>query len=342
MSTFTGGLVSGIDTGAMISSLVAAAAKPLDAAALLARVRSALAAATAGGALGLRALAAGLRARDVHGSGTVLAASAQAELAAHGAPLSRDCWDLLLRGLPEAIVDEEGGCAGGVTPRRRLRPLAEATLRIDGLLAALRGGTYTAGRRALVQRALDHLLAQKAVGKLPRYSYLAGVPGELLVPASAPTAAQAPALAPEQLTVSEVKAAYDARFDARVAAGLRTPVEVALEFARAWPQHPVASAPVTSADFHALHADMAAVVADDADFAARVHNAWHLAGGGRWKTKASKICLVTTFKGSSQTVTLPEAEDIADDDGPALIAALRQLGVGGVARVKVLRTEEVE
>jgi flagellar hook-associated protein 2 len=30
MSTFTGGLVSGIDTGAMISSLVAAAAKPLD------------------------------------------------------------------------------------------------------------------------------------------------------------------------------------------------------------------------------------------------------------------------------------------------------------------------
>ena len=65
-------------------------------------------------------------------------------------------------------------------------------------------------------------------------------------------------------------------------------------------------------------------------------------GGGRWKVKASKVLDVTTFKGSSQIVTLPEAEDIADDDGEALIAALRKLGVGGVARVKVLRTVEAE
>ena len=119
-------------------------------------------------------------------------------------------------------------------------------------------------------------------------------------------------------------------------------MEVALELARAWPVHPVASDAVSAADFHALHADVAALVPDDDAFAARVHDAWHVPGGGRWKVKASKVCAVTTFKGSTQIVTLPEAEDIDDDDGEALVAALRKLGVGGVARVKVLRTVQVE
>jgi hypothetical protein len=171
--------------------------------------------------------------------------------------------------------------------------------------------------------------------------------------------AAAAAAASQPLTIRDVKGAYDARSDARVATRRLTAVEAALDFARAWPAHSAGGAAVSRTDFADYYADVGALLAaeaagvvdeaaaaaaaqddggSDAAFRGRLHDAWHLPGGGSWKRPASKRVLATLYKGTARVVLLPEAEAIADDDQAGLIEALRALGHGGVARVAVLET----
>lgn len=259
-----------------------------------------------------------------------------------------------------------GGGAGGV-------PGAGAPggglIDIRLLMGALRAGNYTAGRRELVQAAFEHLERQKAAGRLPVQPYLRGVAAPGLAgltertgvhdplaashgpkggAASLSATAAGRAAAGGGLTIADVKNAFDAKFEPRAAltatgaAGSMTPVEAAFEFSRQWPSHHRPGDAVSAPHFHAYYEDVSALIGDDHAFADMVANTWHVPGRGTWKTKASKRVSVTFHKGTTTEVVIPEAEDIPDDDLEGLAAALKKLGFGGIARVKVLEMIECE
>jgi len=301
--------------------------RPLTADALVERARTAIARAC--GLHGLRSLSLGLAALDERGTGRIPTEAAKYALFDHGALLTEDEFKLLMGAFDHG---------GYVVPAE--------------LMEALRGDAYSGARQGMVREAYAAAVANKAERLSARAAAAASLSttgGAVPRPAGGAgggrgghggaraAAGPVPAATPGVLSVSEVKALYDAKFDVRVhGSGEMTAVEAAAEFERQWPQHPKPDAPVSVAQFVAYYADVSAAVPDDFDFVEMVSNTWHVPGRGTWKAKKSKKVLVTFHKGSSTEVVIPEAEDIPDDDFEGLAAALKTLGFGGIARVKVL------
>jgi len=277
---------------------------PLTPAALAVRARGAIARAL--GPHGLRSLALALQTLDPRGSGYAPRESVRLALFDHGAVLSDEEAAALFS--PFAAAAAAAGAASGLGrgPGAALLPRA-------ALLAGLRGDTFTPRRAAAAAAAYAELAA-------------AGAP----------------------VTAGRLKAAFDGKFDPRVLAagapgapraGGMTAVEAASEFARQWPSHPKAADAVSAADFAAYYADVAACVDDDDEFEAMVANVWHLAGKGFWKPKGGLRVHIDFFNGSATDATVAD-EGFAHDDFDALIDACAKIGMGGIARVKVVGVVE--
>jgi hypothetical protein len=343
--------------------------RPLTPETLLERARAMIG--RASGIHGLRSLALSLSALDQRGTGLLPSSAVRLALFEHGATQSDEEFALMLGPLEEAAggVSGSGSSSGGFGGRASATGAFSSTsgrgvggfISIRRLLPALRGDTYGSGRRDATSAAYSHIVRQKAAGRLPVHSYASGVPAPGLAgltPATGTISARGGAAilggggagafaasgSSSTLTIADVKGAFDAKFDCRVTASPPelTAVEAAAEFARQWPQHPRPGDTVSAEDWHAYYADVSALLPDDFEFVAMVANLWHVPGRGSWKAKASKRMLVTFHKGTSTEVVVPEAEDIADDDFEGLASALKALGFGGIARVKVLETLAVE
>lgn len=313
---------------------------------------------------GLRSLALALSAMDQRGTGILPTSDVRVALFEHGVRISADEFALLLGQFEESQRAVSGG----------------GFIAIGRLLAALRADSYSSReRKAIVDAAYRHLLNFKSLGKLARNTYLGGVaapglkglsettgtihappPGGVHAPPAAPTRGgghhapppASPSLAGSRkplsgadasvVTADELKFAFDAKFDPRALSKALTPVEAAFEFSRQWPEQQRPADPVSLDSFHRYYQDVSPLIGSDEEFVELVANAWHVPGAGSWKTKASKRVLVTFHKGTSTEVIVPEAEDIHDDDFEGLCGALKTLGFGGIARVKVLEVIEVE
>jgi hypothetical protein len=346
--------------------------RPLTPETLLERARAMIG--RASGIHGLRSLALSLSALDQRGTGLLPSSAVRLALFEHGATQSEEEFALMLAPLEEAAGGVGSGSASGAFGGRTSAASAFSStggggsgggvggfISIRKLLPALRGDTYGSGRRDATSAAYSHIARQKAAGRLPVHSYASGVPtpglagvtpstGTISARGGAATlgggaGASASSSSPSStLTIADVKGAFDAKFDCRVTASPPelTAVEAAAEFARQWPRHLRPGDAVSAEDWHAYYADVSALLPDDFEFVAMVANLWHVPGRGSWKAKASKRLLVTFHKGTSTEVVVPEAEDIADDDFEGLASALKALGFGGIARVKVLETLAVE
>lgn len=300
--------------------------RPLTTDALVERARTLIIRAC--GIHGLRSLSLGFATLDVRGTGRIPTEAAKYALFDHGVLLTEDEFKLLMGAFDRGSY---------VVPSE--------------VMEALRGDAYSGARQAVVREAyaaaraskVERLAARAAAGGGAGSSSSSSAPGAAGGAGGRGVAGgPAPSTVPGTLSVSEVKALFDAKFDARVRGGEMTGVEASAEFERQWPQHTKPDAAVTEAQFVAYYADVSAATADDFEFVETVANLWHVPGRGFWKAKKSKRVLATFHKGSSTEVVIPEAEDIPDDDFEGLAAALKTLGFGGIARVKVLATFDAD
>lgn len=261
---------------------------------------------------GLRSLSLALAALDQRGNGLIPKDATRYALFDHGVLQSEDEFALLL-----APFDVRG------------------FIRPNELLAALRGDNYTSGRQSYVREAYTAVLASKDARLLAKAAAIpplkSGAGTNVIKTATTPSSIRG------SVSVSELKALFDAKFDIRVRLhGSMSAVEAAAEFERQWPNHGKPGDAVTEDDFLTYYHDVSAAIPDDFDFVEMVCNVWHVPGRGNWKAKKSKKVLVTFHKGSSTEVVIPECEDIPDDDFEGLTIALKAMGFGGIARVKVL------
>lgn len=191
-----------------------------------------------------------------------------------------------------------------------LRPFTDRSgfIHSKDLLEGLRGETYSASRAEAVKLAYEHL-SRSTSGSV---------------------------------TVGQLKKVFDSKWDPRTVSKAMTGPEATLEFSRQWPAHKASTDAVTFAQFEGYYRDVSACMGDDWEFSDFVFNAWHVPGCGHWKQKAGKRVLVTFHKGSSSEAVIPGGEDIHDDDFEGLVAALEKMGMGGIARVKVLGLVEAD
>jgi len=174
-------------------------------------------------------------------------------------------------------------------------------------LNILQGNTYTSDRSAAVTKAYQHLSSSSST-----------------------------------VTYGQLLKTFDSRWDPRVRSNQATAEEAKLEFTRQWPQHRGATAIVTAAQFENYYRDVSACMDNDLEFIDMVYNVWHVPDAGCWKQKKSKRVLVTLHKGSSTEALIPNGELIDDEDFDGLCVALGKMGIGGIARVKVLGLVEVD
>jgi hypothetical protein len=293
--------------------------RALTADALLERARGKIAAVC--GFHGLRSLSLALASLDQRGNGWIPTDGAKLALIDHGVLQTEDEFVLMLK-----PFDNKG------------------VLRPQELVSSIRGDTFSSARREIVHTAYDTVLATKS-DRLAAKAASLGATTRPTAHTVKPVgiAGTVPSADGRSASISELKAMFDAKFDLRVCAlNAMTAVEAAAEFARQWPMHQKLSDAVTLQDFFAYYEDVSAGVADDFEFVEMVSNLWHIPGHGNWKLKKGKRVLVTFHKGSSTECVIPESEDIADDDFEGLSMALKTLGFGGIARVKVLGTVEPE
>jgi len=294
----------------------AAAMKTLTVDTVLDKARAALTAACS--IHGLRSLSLALASLDERASGQVPVDLVRVALVEHGVLLPDAEMALLLTSFTHA--------------RYILR---------DEFLAALRSDTFTPARAEAISAAWASLQLSapgRAAAAAASAAAATARPGATArsLTATSVGASTARATGTDGVTIADLKASFDAKFDPRALAKVITVVEAASEFGRQWPLHTRPTAVVTEGDFAAYYRDVAACMPDDFEFVTMVANVWHVPGRGGWKTKAGKRVLVTFHAGSSTEVVIPEAEDIPDDDFVGLTTALKAMGFGGIARVKVL------
>lgn len=176
-----------------------------------------------------------------------------------------------------------------------------------GFLKVLQGNLYSASRAQAVEEAFHHFSSSAS-----------------------------------PVTYGHLLKSFDARWDPRARNHQLTVEEAKAEFSRQWPQHRGASAVITSTQFEQYYQDVAACMDNELEFIEMVYNVWHVPNAGCWKQKKSKRVLVTLHKGSSTEALIPNGEDIADEDFDGLTAALGRMGIGGIARVKVLGLVETD
>lgn len=288
---------------------------PLSPHSILAKARAMISRAL--GPHGVRSFALALSALDARGSGFLPRDAAKLALYDHGAALSEEEFSLLLAyflSLTGAGMASPRSVQANLVPRR-------------ALLDAVRGEPSLSGYRLDVVR--------------EAFEYLCSTEG-----APSPAATSRGSAAARGVSVSHAKAKFDGKWDPRVLAfkapgapryGGMTAVEAKAEFGRQWPAHPKAGDVITLEQWVDYYADVAACFSDsEAEFGEYVFNSWHLPGRGSWKGKAGKKVHVDFFNGSSTDAVIPGGEDIHDDDFEGLVEALGRMGMGGIARVKVL------
>jgi hypothetical protein len=202
---------------------------------------------------------------------------------------------------------------------------AEAALMLGGLVEGARGGG--------VPRA-PFLAALGVLGELPASVAAAVAEAHAHVAAGAGAGAGC-------VPVGALKAAFDGKFDPRVAAGRATKAEAKAEFACQWPAHSRAGA-VTVAELCDYYRDVMPMLPEGTDVEALVANTWHVPGKGAWLRPKGLRVLMTFHKGSTTETTLPEAEHMDHTDQALLTSLCEAQGFGGIARVKVLRLVEPE
>ncbi len=227
-----------------------------------------------------------------------------------------------------------------------LDPRGSGRVPVEGLKWAL----YEHGVRLDEAEAAMMLAGLSERGAVPRGAFLEalGVPGELpaavaaaVAEAHAHVAAGAGAGAGAGVPVGALKAAFDGKFDPRVAAGARTKAEAKAEFGCQWPAHGRAGA-VSVGDLCDYYRDVLPMLPADADVEALIANTWHVPGKGAWLRPKGLRVLMTFHKGSTTEATIPEGEHMDQSDQALLTAACEAQGFGGIARVKVLRLVDAE
>lgn len=248
---------------------------------------------------GVRSFALALSALDARGSGFVARDAAKLALYDHGAALSEEEFTLLFSYFTGSTTLARSAAAN-LLPRQQL-------------LDAIRGGEGLSDSRIdMVHEAYTYLCSTSPDGTL---------------------------------TAGHAKGKFDGKWDPRVQAssapgapkyGGMTAVEAKAEFGRQWPRHVRAADAITPAQFGEYYTDVSACVEDEWEFSQYVANSWHLPGKGGWKGKAGKKVHVDFFNGSSTDAVIPGGEDIRDEDFEGLVEALGRMGMGGIARCKVL------
>jgi Ca2+-binding EF-hand superfamily protein len=136
------------------------------------------------------------------------------------------------------------------------------------------------------------------------------------------------------VTLEDIKMAYDATSDPRVAAGEVSEDAVLREFMSQWDTLK-ADGIVTREEFEEYYGDISASIDDDDYFELMIRNAWHIMGGEGWSANtANRRVLVTHSNGSQEVVAIHNDLGIGADDLDAMRAALEKQGVRDIVAIE--------
>jgi len=142
-----------------------------------------------------------------------------------------------------------------------------------------------------------------------------------------------------QVTAEDLVGVFNAKFDEGVRAGTRTEAQALGEFLEQWDTLE-ADGSVSPAEFERYYADVSASIDSDDYFETMVRKCWRLPGADAAASAAGiaqgKWVEVRFKSGARKEVFLEGADDIPDADKRAIMDALDDAGVYGVAEVRAL------
>eukprot|EP00403_Amphidinium_massartii_P017013 CAMPEP_0178414394 /NCGR_PEP_ID=MMETSP0689_2-20121128/23013_1 /TAXON_ID=160604 /ORGANISM="Amphidinium massartii, Strain CS-259" /LENGTH=319 /DNA_ID=CAMNT_0020035681 /DNA_START=138 /DNA_END=1097 /DNA_ORIENTATION=- len=137
------------------------------------------------------------------------------------------------------------------------------------------------------------------------------------------------------ITIEDVKASFNTKFDADVLAGRMTSDEALSNFLSQFDTLE-SDGKVTIPEFREYYKNVSASIDNDDYFELMIRNAWHIPGGEGWsQNTANKRLLVVFTDGSQKVVRLEKDLGLDLHNHDAVIAALHAQGVQDIAKINL-------